>query len=103
VIHQVERRMRGAKTWQRIYRRVSTAVISSVNVILMVTGLPARDAVNLKAPTFQGAVMASILNKLRSFLSSPQGRRAIDQGRRYASNPRNRAKLLGLLSRRRRY
>lgn len=47
--------------------------------------------------------MASILNKIRHFLSSPQGRRAIGQGRRYASNPRNRAKLRGLLSRRRRY
>ena len=47
--------------------------------------------------------MASILSKLRRFLSSPQGQRVIDQGRRYASNPRNRTKLLGLLSRRRRY
>ncbi|MGH3981131.1 MAG: hypothetical protein ACRDST_00225 [Pseudonocardiaceae bacterium] len=47
--------------------------------------------------------MPSILSKIRRFLSSPQGRRAIDQGRRYASNPRNRAKLRGLLSRRRRY
>ncbi len=47
--------------------------------------------------------MASILSKIRRFLSSPQGRRAIDQGRRYASNPRNRAKLRGLLSRRRRF
>lgn len=47
--------------------------------------------------------MASILRKLRYFLASPQGRRMIDQGRRYASNPQNRAKLRGLLSRRRRY
>lgn len=47
--------------------------------------------------------MASILNKIRRFLSSPQGRRTMEQGRRYASNPRNRTKLLGLLSRRRRY
>ncbi|MGH8575014.1 MAG: hypothetical protein ACREX8_20960, partial [Gammaproteobacteria bacterium] len=65
--------------------------------------LAARDGVNLEAPTLQGAVMPSILSKIRRFLSSPQGRRAIDQGRRYASNPRNRAKLRGLLSRRRRY
>lgn len=71
-----------------------TAVISSVNV---------RDGANLETPTLQGAVMASILNKIRRFLSSPQGRRAMEQGRRYASNPRNRAKLRGLLSRRRRY
>ncbi len=46
--------------------------------------------------------MASILSKIRHFLSSPKGRRVADQGRRYASNPQNRAKLRGLLSRRRR-
>ncbi len=46
--------------------------------------------------------MASILSKIRNFLTSPQGRRMIDQGRRYASNPQNRAKLSGLLARRRR-
>jgi hypothetical protein len=45
--------------------------------------------------------MASIISKIRNFLSSPQGRRAVDQGRRYASNPQNRAKLRNLLSRRR--
>ena len=45
--------------------------------------------------------MASILDKIRRFLNSPQGRRMIDQGRRYASNPQNRAKLRDLLSRRR--
>jgi hypothetical protein len=45
--------------------------------------------------------MASILDKIRHFLNSPQGRRMIDQGRRYASNPQNRAKLRDLLSRRR--
>lgn len=44
--------------------------------------------------------MASIFSKIRHFLSSPQGRRVIDQGRQYASNPQNRAKLRGLLSRR---
>ncbi|MDQ4010997.1 MAG: hypothetical protein M3228_09945 [Actinomycetota bacterium] len=47
--------------------------------------------------------MGSILSKIRRFLSSPQGRRMVDQGRRYASNPRNRSKLRGLLSRRRGY
>ncbi|MGH3812213.1 MAG: hypothetical protein ACRDUV_07115 [Pseudonocardiaceae bacterium] len=45
--------------------------------------------------------MASIVNKIRNFLSSPQGRRMTDQGRRYVSNPQNRAKLRGLFSRRR--
>jgi hypothetical protein len=46
--------------------------------------------------------MASIFSKIRRFLTSPQGQRMIDQARRYASNPQNRAKLRGLLSRRRR-
>ncbi len=46
--------------------------------------------------------MASIVNKIRNFLSSPQGQRMVDQGRRYASDPQNRVKLRGLLSRRRR-
>jgi hypothetical protein len=45
--------------------------------------------------------MASILSKVRNFLDSPQGRRMIDQGRQYASDPQNRAKLRALLSRRR--
>lgn len=46
--------------------------------------------------------MASILSKIRQLLGTPQGRRLVDQGRRYASNPQNQAKLRGLLSRRRR-
>jgi hypothetical protein len=45
--------------------------------------------------------MASIISKIRNFLSSPQGRRVIEQGRRYASNPQNRARLRNLLPRRR--
>ena len=47
--------------------------------------------------------MASIFSKIRYFLASPQGRRVVDQARRYASNPQNRAKLRDLLSRRRRF
>jgi hypothetical protein len=47
--------------------------------------------------------MASILSKIRRFLRSSQGRRLVDQGRLYASNPHNRAKLRRLLSRRRRF
>ncbi|HEX8935353.1 MAG TPA: hypothetical protein VF788_14415 [Pseudonocardiaceae bacterium] len=45
--------------------------------------------------------MASLFNKIRQFLNSPQGRRMIDQGRQYASDPQNRAKLRELLARRR--
>ena len=29
-----------------------------------------------------------LLDRIRSFLASPQGRRLTDQGRRYASDPR---------------
>jgi len=46
-------------------------------------------------------MMASIFSKVRHFMNSPQGRRLVDQGRRYASDPQNREKLRGLLSRRR--
>ncbi len=46
--------------------------------------------------------MASIFSKIRYFMRSPQGRRMVEQGRRWASDPQNRAKLRGLLSRRRR-
>lgn len=46
--------------------------------------------------------MAGIMNRIRNFLSSPQGRRATDQGRRFASDPRNRQKVRDMLAKRRR-
>jgi hypothetical protein len=43
-----------------------------------------------------------LLQRLRAFLSSPQGRRLSDQGRRMAADPRNRERARGFLSRLRR-
>ncbi|MEJ3652987.1 hypothetical protein WEH80_08385 [Actinomycetes bacterium KLBMP 9759] len=43
-----------------------------------------------------------LLNRIRAFLRSPQGRRVTEQGRRMASDPRNRERLRSFLSRRRR-
>lgn len=43
-----------------------------------------------------------IINKLRTFLASPQGRRVSEQGRRMASDPRNQQRARGLLARLRR-
>jgi hypothetical protein len=43
-----------------------------------------------------------IMDRIKSFLASPQGRRVTDQGRRMASDPRNRDRARGLLARLRR-
>ncbi|HEX8519953.1 MAG TPA: hypothetical protein VF667_10215 [Pseudonocardia sp.] len=43
-----------------------------------------------------------LLNRIRAFLASPQGRRITDQGRRYASDPRNQQRARTLLDRWRR-
>jgi hypothetical protein len=37
--------------------------------------------------------MATLVQKLRTFLSGPQGRRMIDQGRRQMAKPENQRKL----------
>ena len=44
-----------------------------------------------------------LLDKIRTFLASPQGRRLTDQGRRYASDPRRQQQVRGLLARFRRH
>ncbi|CAM5744981.1 hypothetical protein STAFG_0878 [Streptomyces afghaniensis 772] len=41
--------------------------------------------------------MAGILNRIKQFARSPQGRRAAAQARRAAADPRNRAKAQRLL------
>jgi hypothetical protein len=41
----------------------------------------------------------ALLNRIRAFLVSPQGRRLTDQGRRMAADPRNRQRARGFLSR----
>ena len=43
--------------------------------------------------------MASISQRIRTFLSSPQGQRMVDQGRRQLAKPENQQKLRALLSR----
>ena len=43
-----------------------------------------------------------LLDRIRRFLASPQGRRLTDQGRRYASDPRTQQQVRGLLGRLRR-
>jgi hypothetical protein len=43
-----------------------------------------------------------IVNRIRDFLSSPQGRRLTETGRRAAADPRNRERARGMLARLRR-
>ncbi len=43
-----------------------------------------------------------LLARIRAFLASPQGRRLSEQGRRYASDPRNQQRARSLLARLRR-
>ncbi len=43
-----------------------------------------------------------LLDRVRAFLASPQGRRVTEQGRRYASDPRNQQRARSLLARLRR-
>jgi hypothetical protein len=40
-----------------------------------------------------------LLQRIRAFLASPQGRRMTDQGRRMAADPRNRDRARGMLAR----
>jgi hypothetical protein len=39
-----------------------------------------------------------LFSKVQQFLRSPQGRKYTDQAKRYASNPQNRQKMQGMLS-----
>ncbi|MFC4056912.1 hypothetical protein ACFOWE_01310 [Planomonospora corallina] len=43
--------------------------------------------------------MASLISRIRGYLSSPQGRRNIEQAKRMARDPRNRQRARGLLAR----
>ena len=43
-----------------------------------------------------------LIDRIRSFMASPQGRRLTDQGKRYASDPRRQQQARGLLARFRR-
>lgn len=42
------------------------------------------------------------MNRIKTFLASPQGKRVTEQGRRMASDPRRREQARGLLQRLRR-
>ena len=44
-----------------------------------------------------------LLDRIRSFLATPQGRRLTDQGRRYASDPRRQQQVRDLMARLRRH
>jgi hypothetical protein len=52
-------------------------------------------------PGGYSAVMP-LMDRVRRFLASPQGRKLTDQGRRAAADPRNRARARDLFSRLRR-
>ncbi|GAA0970465.1 hypothetical protein [Actinocorallia libanotica] len=43
--------------------------------------------------------MASVITRIRRFLNSPQGRQARMRAERYARDPRNQARVRGLLHR----
>ena len=43
-----------------------------------------------------------LIDRIRSFMASPQGRRLTEQGKRYASDPRRQQQARGLLARFRR-
>lgn len=43
--------------------------------------------------------MSSLIRRIRRFISSPEGRRAIDQAKRAARDPRNQAKAKRALRR----
>jgi hypothetical protein len=42
--------------------------------------------------------MASLSERVRAFLASPQGRRLVEQGQRQLANPQNQRKLRELLA-----
>jgi hypothetical protein len=46
--------------------------------------------------------LVPLIDRIRSFMASPQGRRLTEQGKRYASDPRRQQQARGLLARFRR-
>ena len=43
--------------------------------------------------------MATLVQRVRTFLQGPQGRRLVDQGRRQLAKPENQQRLRGLFAR----
>jgi hypothetical protein len=50
-------------------------------------------------PVVEGEFMATLAQRIRAFLGSPQGKRLIAQGQAQLAKPENQRKLKGLLSR----
>lgn len=44
--------------------------------------------------------MPGLISKITQFLESPQGRKMTEQAKRYASDPKNREKIQGMLRKR---
>jgi hypothetical protein len=88
-------------------RNVLPADIPPARVNLLTTGNGANPAA-LGNPAMTGPIVAApeaivpLIDRIRSFLASPQGRRLTDQGRRYASDPRRQQQARGLLNKFRR-
>jgi hypothetical protein len=55
-----------------------------------------------RLPRRHPEVAMPLLDRIRAFLSGPQGRRLTEHGRRYASDPRNQDRARNLLARLRR-
>jgi hypothetical protein len=66
------------------------------------TGHPAGSPEETDSILAASEALVPLLDRIRTFLASPQGRRLTDQGRRYASDPRRQQQVRGLLARFRR-
>jgi hypothetical protein len=76
-------------------------------VNLLTTGQWCKSGIFRVTPSLTTIVAASealvpLIDRIRTFLASPQGRRLTDQGRRYASDPRRQRQARDLLARFRR-
>jgi hypothetical protein len=63
---------------------------------------PAGNLPNDRYPTYRKVPPVPLLNQIRKFLNSPQGRQLTDRGRRYASDPNNQRRAREALDRWRR-
>jgi hypothetical protein len=57
------------------------------------------ERVTMGYATRGGTTMATLAQRVRTFLQSPRGRRLVDQGRHQLAKPENQRRLRGLLSR----
>lgn len=61
-----------------------------------------RVALSLTIIVAASEALVPLVDRIRSFFATPQGRRLTDQGRRYASDPRRQQQARNLLARFRR-